>query len=78
MKLRLAANVDVDFAILDVSLARERVKPVADLLIVRNLPFFFASGYGSNGLPEGYQHHAALQKPFQMQSRAAMIENMLT
>ncbi|MCG2633196.1 response regulator [Bradyrhizobium sp. WYCCWR 13023] len=75
--LRLAANVDADFAVLDVSLAGERVTPVADLLIARNLPFFFASGYGSNGLPDGYQHHAALQKPFQMQSLAEMIENML-
>lgn len=75
--LRLAANVDVDFAVLDVSLAGEYVTPVADLLVARDLPFFFASGYGSSGLPNGYQHHAALQKPFQIESLAEMIQSML-
>ncbi|WP_439407932.1 response regulator [Bradyrhizobium sp. DASA03076] len=76
--LGLAAHVDVDFAVLDVSLAGRQVTPVADLLVARKLPFFFASGYGSNGLPKKYQHHPALQKPFQMQGLAEMIENLLT
>ncbi|MEY9593613.1 CheY-like chemotaxis protein [Bradyrhizobium yuanmingense] len=76
--LRLVANTDLDLAILDVSLAGEQVTPVADLLVARNLPFFFASGYGSNGLPDGYQHHAALQKPFQIELLAETIENVTT
>jgi len=53
-----------DFAILDVHLGGQPVFPVADVLISRNIPFVFATGYGERGLPENYRSQRILQKPF--------------
>jgi DNA-binding response OmpR family regulator len=45
--LRVLASSEVQGAVLDVNLRGERVYPVADMLRRRNVPFIFASGYGS-------------------------------
>jgi hypothetical protein len=53
------------------------ISPVADLIRARNLPFIFATGYGSSGLPEEYRDRPALQKPFQIETLARVIDNTL-
>jgi hypothetical protein len=53
------------------------ISPVADLIAARNRPFIFATGYGSSGLPEEYRDRPALQKPFQIESLARMIDTAL-
>jgi len=75
--LRLAQSTDFDFAILDVNVNGKVISPVADLIQARNLPFIFATGYGSSGLPEEYRDRPSLQKPFQIETLARVIENTL-
>ena len=75
--LRLAESTDFDFAILDVNVNGKVISPVADLIHARNRPFIFATGYGSSGLPEEYRDRPALQKPFQLETLARMIDSTL-
>ena len=75
--LKLAQSADFDFAILDVNVNGKVISPVADLLAARNRPFIFATGYGSSGLPEEYRDRPALQKPFQLETLARMIDSTL-
>jgi CheY-like chemotaxis protein len=75
--IRLAQSTDFDFAILDVNVNGKVISPVADLIRARNLPFIFATGYGSSGLPEEYRDRPALQKPFQIETLARVINNTL-
>ena len=75
--LKLAQNTDFDFAILDVNVNGKVISPVADLIKARGRPFIFATGYGSSGLPEEYRDRPALQKPFQLETLALMIDSTL-
>jgi hypothetical protein len=47
------------------------------LIRTRNRPFIFATGYGSSGLPLEYRDRPALQKPFQIETLAKMIDMAL-
>ena len=55
----------VDVAVLDVNLGNGQTSaPVADILIERETPFFFLSGYGSSGaLPDRFEGQSMLRKP---------------
>src|SRR5215475_5832731 len=75
--LRLAGTTYFDLAILDVNVNGKVISPVADLIKARNRPFIFATGYGSSGLPEEYRDRPALQKPFQIETLARVIESTL-
>jgi CheY-like chemotaxis protein len=75
--IKLAQAADFDFAILDVNVNGKVISPVADLIKARNRPFIFATGYGSSGLPEEYRDRPALQKPFQLETLARMIDTTL-
>jgi CheY-like chemotaxis protein len=75
--VKLAQFADFDFAILDVNVNGKVISPVAELIEARNRPFIFATGYGSSGLPEEYRDRPALQKPFQIETLARMIETTL-
>jgi CheY-like chemotaxis protein len=75
--IRLAQSADFDLAILDVNVNGKVISPVADLIRERNRPFIFATGYGSSGLPEEYRDRPSLQKPFQIETLARVIENTL-
>jgi CheY-like chemotaxis protein len=62
-----AARSDViDAAILDMDLAGENTRPVADALEARGIPFVFLTGYGADGLPPDKPHWRALGKPFRL------------
>jgi CheY-like chemotaxis protein len=61
--LRVLASSEVQGAILDVNLRGERVYPVADMLRQRNVPFIFASGYGSELEPTEYANVPRCIKP---------------
>ena len=75
--MKLAQSAEFDLAILDVNVNGKVVSPVADILAARNRPFIFATGYGSSGLPAEYRDRPALQKPFQIDTLARMIEQAL-
>lgn len=75
--LKLAQSAEFDLAILDVNVNGKVISPVADLLAARHRPFIFATGYGSSGLPAEYRNRPALQKPFQIETLARMIDHAL-
>ena len=62
-----------DAAMLDVNLAGQLVYPVAERLAEAKIPFIFATGYGSAGLPEWLRGRPVVQKPF----TAAMLGEAL-
>jgi len=62
---RLATEGDFDVALLDVNLNGTKVDAVADTLVRRDIPFVFTTGYGQQGLPNGYRRWPTLQKPYQ-------------
>jgi CheY-like chemotaxis protein len=53
----------LDCASLDVNLKGERVFPVADALVARNVPIVFSSGYDTSVLPEPYKAMPHCGKP---------------
>ncbi|HEY0013806.1 MAG TPA: response regulator [Allosphingosinicella sp.] len=71
--LQLAREGEFDLAMLDVNLAGETSFPVAEILRGRGIPFLFATGYGADGIEEGYRGAPVLQKPF----RARDLEGAL-
>src|ERR1700679_1716765 len=75
--IRLAPSAEFDIAILDVNVNRKVISSGAELIEARNRPFIFATGYGSSGLPEQYRDRPALQKPFQLETLARMIDAAL-
>src|ERR1700724_977247 len=75
--MRLVQSTEFDPAILDGTVNVKVLSPVADLIKARNRPFIFATGYGSSGLPPEYRDRPALQKPFQIETLARMIETAL-
>jgi CheY-like chemotaxis protein len=75
--IRLAQSAEFDLAILDVNVNGKVISPVAELIKARNRPFIFATGYGSSGLPEEYRDRPALQKPFQLETLARLIDSTL-
>lgn len=66
-----------DFALLDVSLGRHSVEPVAKVLATRNIPFAFASGYGADGVPEAFRERPLLKKPFVAEQLEGCIAGLL-
>ena len=48
----LAKTEEYDLAILDINLQGCNVRPVAEVVMDRGLPFFFLSGYGPEVVPD--------------------------
>ena len=74
---KLAQSAEFDLAILDVNLKGKLITPVAELIRARGRPIIFATGYGSEGVPEEFRGLPALQKPFQLKTLAALIDEVL-
>jgi DNA-binding response OmpR family regulator len=74
---KLAQSAEFDLAILDVNVRGKLITPVAELIRAREVPMIFATGYGSEGLPEEFRDFPALQKPFQLEALAAMIDEVM-
>lgn len=63
--LLLAAQEDIDAALVDVSLGRETSAAIADKLLARNIPFAFATGYSEvTMLPDHLREVPKLGKPY--------------
>src|ERR1700743_3125357 len=75
--MKLAESAEFDIAILDVNVNGKVISPVAELIRARKRPFIFATGYGSSGLPEEYRDRPTLQKPFQLETLAKMLDSAL-
>jgi CheY-like chemotaxis protein len=70
---RLRARPPIDLAILDINLNGTKVFEIADELTVKDIPFIFATGYGSGALPEQYASVPRWEKPFDIASLARAL-----
>ncbi len=61
---RAAAAAPLDFALLDVNVADQKIYPVAEQLQARNIPFAFMSGGGASELARAWGDAPVLEKPF--------------
>jgi len=61
---QLAEKVVCDFAMLDVNLDGQLVFPVARILVDRQIPFVFSTGYGAGIVPAEFSSWPVLAKPF--------------
>ena len=75
--LRLAREVEVDVALLDVNVAGRRIDPVAEVLAARRIPILFVSGYEPASLPRGHAVAGRLAKPFQLDDLSAALGRLL-
>ncbi|MGH7080555.1 MAG: response regulator [Acetobacteraceae bacterium] len=74
--LALARDAVLDFAVLDIRIIGGPSFPVADVLRGRGIPFFFASGFGREGLPAEYQDALILRKPYDVAELERMIAKL--
>lgn len=74
--LSLAAELQIDVALLDLNLNGQDTYGVAEVLVKRNIALIFATGYGPSGVREEWRNHKVLQKPFD-DSQLAEILNQL-
>lgn len=63
----------IDVAILDVNLAGKVSYPIAEILRGRGIPFLFATGYGTAGLPPELRNVPVLAKPFRQVDLASAL-----
>ena len=62
--LRIIEDTALDGALLDGNLHGKPVGEIAAALVREGVPFLFVTGYGQDGLPEGFGKVAILSKPF--------------
>ena len=74
--LDLAKQAEFDLAILDVNLNGKAITPVAEALSRRGVPFVFSTGCGIHGVPDAYRKNPTLQKPFQAEALAQVLETI--
>src|ERR1700742_2558144 len=73
--LDLIAARAPDFALLDVSLIREKSFAVAERLAALRIPFAFVTGYGADvGLPAAFAFTPRLPKPCPADALAAVLK----
>jgi CheY-like chemotaxis protein len=75
--LRLAREVDLEAAILDINIGGVQSYPVADVLRRRGIPVIFATGYGSSVLPERFKSCQTLHKPFDQHQFGEALQTAL-
>lgn len=75
--LHLAQTATFEFAILDINLGGFKIDPVAEIVSRRCVPFIFASGYGTAGVPDSFSDRAVLQKPFLIERLGEAIDAAL-
>ncbi len=59
----LAAESQIDAAVLDINLTNEKVYPVAEALRARGIPFVFTTGYDAWLVPEAFAAVLRFEKP---------------
>lgn len=78
-RLALAAleGTSVNCGILDINLNGENSFRVADLLVERQVPFLFMSGYSREVLPTRFTSQPMLKKPIMLAELRVFLEAML-
>ena len=63
-----AVHEEIDAGIIDVNLGGEFVYPVADVLVAREIPFVFVTGYGVESIDARFSFVPIVKKPVQRQA----------
>jgi CheY-like chemotaxis protein len=71
------AEMDLDAAIVDVALGKDKSYPLADALSARGVPFALMSGYGQDGIEPRYRARSTLGKPFEYATFRQVIDQLL-
>ena len=69
----IAANEQVDAAVIDINLGGAVSEPIATILAERGIPFCFSTGYGSAVVPDEFRDRPVLQKPYTKAQLAAVL-----
>ncbi len=72
--LAKANSTAIDVAVLDVNLHGQLSFPIALSLKGRAIPFVFATGYGTSGVPEIFTSVPLLSKPFGLEELQAALQ----
>ena len=76
--LTLARSATIDAALLDVNLDGEMSWEIADVLMARQIPFAFTTGYDqSNILPDHLVGAPVLAKPYRIDDVERRLRNMM-
>ena len=75
--LLLVSRPGADAAILDIQLGDDSSVPIAEALRGKGIPFVFASGYGADGVPEGFRNYPCLEKPFAIEQLERCLATLL-
>jgi CheY-like chemotaxis protein len=71
------AGMDLDAAIVDISLGKDLSYPLADALSARGVPFALTTGYGPDGIDPRYRAHSTLGKPFEFATFRRVVDELL-
>jgi len=71
------AEMDMDAAIVDVSLGKDNAYPLADALSARGVPFALATGYGQDAIDPRYRAQSTLMKPYEFASFRRLVDQLL-
>jgi len=75
--LILAAELEIDVAVLDVNLAGLSSAKIADLLLERGIPFLLISGYTEAGIPERHRNSLRIAKPYESATLRRALQRLL-
>lgn len=67
----------LDGAVLDVSLRGDLVFPAADLLVEREVPFLFTTGYDASTIPGRFQQIIRCEKPVNIKKIALALGKLI-
>jgi CheY-like chemotaxis protein len=73
----LAHTSIFDLAVFDINVAGCNIRPIAEIVAARGLPFIFVSGYGPAGRPALFADKPVLHKPFLIEHFADMINSAI-
>lgn len=65
-----------DIALVDMNLQGDKSFPIAELLLQRQIPFAFMSGYDASELPPNLQATPSIQKPCSVQTVVGMLSRL--
>ena len=74
--LAFIADGACDVAFLDANLNGDHVDDVAAALTRKGIPFAFATGHGSDGLPPAFREAPVMVKPFKRDQVLAVLEGI--
>jgi CheY-like chemotaxis protein len=76
--LHIIATSDLDGAIVDIKLSRQRTFRVADALAARRVPFVFATATPPMEIPARFANVPWLQKPYRLDAVCHALEGVIS